>query len=214
MSNDVIIGRESVPGYANFLRIHFRDHLPLTIFLSDWLDWELKLDAPVASRVIEWCKARDKVTTALVQAEKYLRFKPRTEYEVRQFLLKKEFDEETINGVLQVLKDTTLIDDKRYVRMVVRSQSTSWSRKALTFKLRSRGIDKGTIQEVLADEMSEDDERANAIRMAEKYIRQKGTSDWRATRLKCGAFLQRKGFHHALIMQVLHQLGPGTVDEF
>lgn len=206
MRDDVIVGRDSVPGFADFIQVHFQFHPPVILFITDWLDWGCTLGAHVASDFIVRCERQHQVTLALMQSYRYLRFKPRTEWEVRMALRRKQIDNDIIDAAILVLKDKHVIDDRQYAQFVVRGRLNATSRQSIGYKLQTKGIPKHVADEVLFEEFSIEDEQNNAVRIAEKYVRQKGISDTKQMMMKCGAYLQRKGFSHDVIRRTLQLL--------
>ena len=95
----------------------------------------------------------DKAKTKIL---KYIVYKRRTEYEVRQ-KFKNEFDEEMIEDIIDYLKDAKYIDDEEYIEKIVNNFKIlkNLSNKELKFKLISKGLDKNLIEDYFYENREE-----------------------------------------------------------
>src|SRR5579875_923942 len=202
----MIVGREAVPGNPNLVRILSRHSSPIDIFINDWLDFGLKLGAEITPTRLDSIKRRGIAIQALNQARRYLRVKPRTMEEVRNYLSKKQIDDGVAADVIRLLTHDNIINDELYVSMYVETKKQSLSRTAMAWKLRTKGVHPELIQDGIEKNISEEEEFQLALRMSEKYVRQKGDPEEYKDRLKFMAYLQRKGFSRRIITMVLNRL--------
>ncbi len=95
----------------------------------------------------------DKAKTKIL---KYIVYKRRTEYEVRQ-KFKNEFDEEMFEDIIEYLKDAKYIDDEEYIEKIVNNFKIlkNLSNKELKFKLISKGLDKNLIEDFFYENREE-----------------------------------------------------------
>jgi len=129
-------------------------------------------------------------------ALRYLKFRPRSVFEVEQKLKQKGVIKSEIEKVISVLKKNNLLDDEEFAKMWVRDRNLlkPTGTYVLKMELRKLGIADGIIEEVL---MAQTDEPLARKALEMKY-RERNT-DYH----KKAAFLQRRGFSTSLIYKIL-----------
>lgn len=146
---------------------------------------------------------------ALQQALLFLRYRARSEKEIRQNLLKHEIPEEVIEQTLEDLRKNGSVNDNHFARVWVENRNTFHprSRRALTMELRQKGLDDETVQAAV----SIVDENALAYESANKRAgRLKGAAlssskglEWGEFRKKLSEYLARRGFPYSVIAPVV-----------
>ena len=143
-------------------------------------------DQNIADLVAEdtWQKAYD-------AALNFLSYRPRSEDEVRRYLIRRKVSPNLSERLLARLRQNKLIDDEEFARYWVENRETFSPRsgRALRSELRSKGIDDDTI----ASNISADDSEA-AYHAAQKKERTLTSADRETFRRKLLSFLQRRGF--------------------
>ena len=137
-------------------------------------------------------------------ALRLLRVRPRSVAELRQRLSRKGFNPLLVEEVLAFLRRLGYLDDLSFARAWVRGRMNSRprSRRLLMRELRQKGVDEETIAQAV-DAVGEDAEAESCRMLAEKRARQlKDVSPERA-RLRIAAFLKRRGYRTAHIMNAL-----------
>ena len=131
--------------------------------------------------------------------------KDRTEYEMRQNLIRKGFDEDTAEGAVMQLKSMGYINDRLYAHKYIsdRIKLKPKSKKALMYELQKKGIDREIIAEVL-DEF-EMDESIIAYRIARTKFNKYDISD-PLIQKRIFSFLAHRGFSNEIINDVIKQL--------
>ena len=131
--------------------------------------------------------------------------KDRTEYEIRQNLIRKGFDEDTAEGAVMQLKSMGYINDRLYAHKYIsdRLKLKPKSKKAIMYELQKKVIDREIIAEVL-DEF-EMDESLIAYRITRKKFNKYDISDPLIQR-RIISFLTHRGFSHEIIKDVIKQL--------
>lgn len=127
----------------------------------------------------------------------YISFKQRTKKEVADYLRKYEIEEEYIPEIIAKLEEEKWINDETYVATYIRQNGLNGDKgpAVLRQKLQLKGIDKTTIDEVLA----EADFSEVAERVAEKLLRKyDGKLPGRALQDKLTQGLLNKGFSYDL----------------
>ncbi len=139
----------------------------------------------------------------LGRALRYLAFRPRSESEVRQHLLKR-FPQDAVASVLAHLREQALLDDRAFARMWVQSRVAHKPKSAafLAREMAGRGVPREAIQEALA----EADDEAAAAQVARQYLKRFPTSDRRESSRKSWDHLRRRGFSASVIRHTLLQL--------
>jgi regulatory protein len=133
--------------------------------------------------------------------------------ELRDRLLEKEFAEETIAPVMEQLTRAGLVDDDAFARMFIRHtlKLRPAGRIVLRRKLLLRGVDAGTADRALDDELP--DPHASAVAVARQLLRRaRGTSapGDPAVRRRLAAGLARRGFTWTVISGALRAVLPST----
>src|SRR3972149_10404820 len=126
----------------------------------------------------------------------YLKFRPRSVFEVEQKLKSKKISDSEIKKTIAVLKKNKLLDDENFAKMWVRDRNllkpTGWY--LLKSELRKLGGAGKIIEEALSDQ----DEEKLARQALESKSRLKNVDF-----AKKAAFLQRRGFKTNVIYKIL-----------
>lgn len=153
---------------------------------------------------IRTLKARDSVAKALDNAVRYLTARPRSQYEIRQYLSHKGTATAAIEEVIERLQTLGYVDDVAFARFWVsnRDEFKPRGRVALRYELRQKGIADDAIEEVLSTIDLDD----SAYRAAQKKLSSLRGLDTKAARDKLGAFLARRGFSYDTVQRVIERL--------
>ncbi len=116
----------------------------------------------------------------------------RSEWEVRDYLRRKEYDEPIAEEVVSRLYRAQLLDDMAFARMWVdnRRQLKSSSKRRLVLELRQKHVEPSIIEAVL-----EDDENAEASALGELIRRKRRQSRYQDDQ-KLMQYLVRQGFNY------------------
>jgi regulatory protein len=187
----------------------------LARIVAAWLYVGQELDEEKINHLL----AEDGVEKGTQRAVNFISFRPRSEAEVRRNLSEHDQSEETIQSVIERLKNSGLIDDARFARQWVdnRSELRPRSRRALEYELRQRGVD----GQIISQSLEEIDEEALALQVAQKLARKfKGSNlasgetaggkdadqDWSRFRQKMYRALAQRGFNYEIISVVTQQV--------
>lgn len=165
---------------------------------------------------IEVLRTEEDLSAAKATALRLLGTRPRSVRELRSRLLEKEFGEATVQPVLEQLASAGLLDDEQFARMFIRHslKLRPAGRSVLRQRLLLRGIEAGTADRALDEEMPDPQEHALSIgrqllRRARGSLR---TGD-PVIRRRLAAGLARRGFSWAVISGVLRTLLPPTATD-
>lgn len=115
----------------------------------------------------------------------FLKFRPRSEAEVRAYLVKKGGQAQDINEAVDKLKRMKFIDDEEFIKFWLRRrQARPRAGWVIRLELGKLGIDRELLDKVLGDQRQADRQRAQA--MADKMRGRDQEKVWAA--------LARRGF--------------------
>lgn len=148
-----------------------------------------------------------------VAAYHYLSYKPRTMYEVRQYLLQKKENEKQIESVIADLVKKGYINDQQYAIQWTKDKRKlkGWGHFRLKQELERKGIAASWIQEALAEDKEEEYRRASE--KAVKRYQRLCNEPWIKIERKLGTYLLREGFSSESIYRILSDLRSSLRDE-
>ena len=168
------------------------------------------------SRLIE----TDQIERLLQMSLKFLSFRPRSEKEVRNYLLRKgrigEIEksdtektryEKSVEKVVQKLKNLDQINDKEFASWLVEQRKRFRPRgnRLIKAELAQKGIDKDIINEI-AEENNQESEEELAIKAAQKKYTSYKKLNTNEFRTRLGQYLARRGFDWGTIKKVVDTL--------
>ncbi len=134
-----------------------------------------------------------------------LSYRPRSEGELRQRLLRKGLPEASIDASIERLRRGGLVDDEQFARAWVESRgagSSGRGRQVLAGELRAKGID----AELVSEALSGVDELAHAMEAARPRANRLGGLEYNEFRRRLGGFLHRRGFGYDATSAVVRAL--------
>ncbi|MDZ5252865.1 recombination regulator RecX [Clostridium sp. LIBA-8841] len=131
----------------------------------------------------------------------------KTEKELKDKLLGRGFEEDTIRKAIDFLKEYNLLNDEKYAEMYIKDRLRTQGRNKIKYAL----IRKGISEEILLDKLSnvdEEDENDTAFKLAEKKynILKKKESDKYKLSQKLFRFLLSKGYDYDCCNSVVRRL--------
>ena len=189
-----------MPGKITAIRTQERRKDRVSVFLDDEYAFSLQSILAVGLRRgqelteedIRKLQQQDATETTYESALHYLSFRPRSEQEMRRYLLKRGAGDETIEQVLSRLRRAGLINDSEFVRFWVENREMHRPRGAwaLRAELRQKGVGEEEIALALGD-LDEEASALNAARQAANRLAHLGEELFRRRLL---GYLQRRGF--------------------
>ena len=137
-------------------------------------------------------------------ALKSLGYRPRSEYEIRQRLYQRRFDNNSIKAALSRLKEQGLIDDGDFARF--------WRDNRQSFSPRSQWLtrlelkQKRVPSEIIEQVVSTIDDAENAYSVATTKAHSLTQCDYQSFRRRLGGHLKRRGFGYGVIIKNIEQL--------
>ncbi len=131
-------------------------------------------------------------TEALTKALDYVSKSLKTKRQVKDYLLRKGYSEQTAWYCVDKLKEYNYIDDKEYSKRYIESVSKNQGKRLTEYKLMIKGVRKEEIENAYLE--TEIDANSNAKSVAEKYLKNK-TKD-KETLAKAYRYLIGRGFSY------------------
>lgn len=142
-------------------------------------------------------------------ALRLLRYRPRSEHELRERLQSKEHEPEAIDEAVTRIRVWGLIDDAEFAEEWVRGRRRrrGRSRGALERELRNKGVAEVHIADAVADiDDSDDREQATELirtRLARTPVSGGSAADLQGEKRRLVAYLARRGYPTGLAMSVV-----------
>ena len=147
-------------------------------------------------------KSRKNNKSAVVKAMELLTFKPRTEKELREKLLEKEYTAEETEAAVEYVKSYGYVNDEAYAENYVSARSKDKGRALMRMELRQKGIEESDIEQAL--ESIEDDEEQTILELIIKRAGEAHELDEKEYRRLFG-FCARRGFSGGKIHRALKE---------
>ncbi|MEX2581798.1 MAG: RecX family transcriptional regulator [Gemmatimonadota bacterium] len=196
----------------NRVNVHVDREFRLTVAEEVAVRRGLRAGIEMDEKFIEALEAEDALWRARDAALHLLSYRQRTERELRDRLMRKGYDAETVDSCAQQLKNSGLLNDEAFARAFIRDRirARPSGRGRLRAELRSKGVASEIAESLLDDALAsgDDSELELARRAAGRFKRRKGEEAIRAKRRLYG-FLSRRGFTADVIRSVSDELGLG-----
>lgn len=139
---------------------------------------------------------------------KFLSFRPRSEFEINEYLLKKGVGEETRKMVLEKLRQFKLLDDEAFAKWWLdqRSGSRPKGSRLVKFELRRKGIKKEIVDSLLAENRSSVTDAILAEKVAKKKLERLKNLPTLEIKKKLFSSLAQKGFSFEVIEETVAKL--------
>lgn len=159
-----------------------------------------ELDEPLLNEI----QVEDQLQSGYAKALNYLSYRPRSVYEVKQYLAMREVSKQAIEQIINRLAEKGYLDDYSFARKWVNDRNRLKPRgiNFLKAELRQKGIDDSTIEEVLS-EIDKEEEIEKAMQIGRKKMIRLKSQPWHDVRPKIGRYLSQKGFTMDVILEIL-----------
>jgi len=138
----------------------------------------------------------------LMLAMKYLSYRPRSVYEIEQYIKKKGFDKDIVRETIEVLIERDYLNDKNFTKLYVENMARNRpkSKFAIEFALKKKGIDLLIIEPVLEHY----DDQSLAIKAVKSKIVRWQSFDKKKFKKKVMNFLVYRGFNYEVCISTLN----------
>lgn len=131
----------------------------------------------------------------------------KTEDEIREKLLLKEYDENSINVTVEFLKEYSLIDDEKYAKTYVKDRMKREGKNKIKYSLKRKGINEEQILEAISNiDSDEEEEIARKLAIKKYNVLTKRESDKLKLKQKMTRFLVSKGYNYELANRVINSI--------
>ena len=163
----------------------------------------LQVGQELSASQIEALARSDHFHRCLNAATHYLGYRPRSEFEVRERLQRRGFDDNTIGVVIAKLKEQGLVDDLAFAQFWKENRDSFSPRSQWLTKLELR--QKGVADDII-DQVIKIDDDDNAYRAALSKARRLSRSDYQDFRRRLGEYLKRRGFGYGVINHTIERV--------
>lgn len=165
---------------------------------------DLQLGQELSATQVEGLSRSDQFERGLETAKRYLDYRPRSESELRERLHRRGYDADSIDKIIERLRESGLLDDLAFARFWKdnRESFRPRSRRLTALELRQKGVARGVIQQVVGDI----DEKDNAYRAALDKARRLPLTDYADFYRRLGDYLRRRGFDYEVINSTVKQI--------
>jgi len=196
------------------LRIGKQRKKRVNVFLDDSFAFSLEAEVAIkeglqvgqelSASQIEALAESDYFNRCLNAATQYLGYRPRSEFEIRERLQRRGFNESTVSAVIAKLKEQGLVDDSAFARFWQENRDSfnPRSRWLTKLELRQKGVTDGIIDQVV----SATDDSDSAYRAALSKACHLSRSDYQDFRYRLGQYLKRRGFGYGIINRTVERL--------
>lgn len=171
---------------------------------------QLKVGQLLTLKEIRTLQQADLLDKAKGSAIGLISRRPRSIVEVERHLIRKGYDEQLVEKVIERLQQLELLDDVSFSQYWIEQRETfkPRSKMALRQELRQKGVST-TIIEAAIDNINE---TAAARRAVDKKIRLWGDLPQKEFRLKINNYLRRLGFPYDIINQISNEFWHALVE--
>lgn len=152
----------------------------------------------------------DDVSSCFDKVLKFLSYRFRSEFEIKEYILRKGWDEETRNAILEKLKRLKFINDEEFARqwLASRSRSRPKGRSLVKMELLKKGVDKEIINELLSEERKVIAEESLAEEYGQKKLARliRSASSGLEIKRKLYSALAMRGFSAEIVGRVVDKL--------
>jgi len=150
---------------------------------------------------------------ALEDAYGFLSFRARSEKEITDKLKRKGYEENVIEATIARLRENNFVNDAEFAAQWTRHRQSGKGRRFIAQELRQKGVDADTIQETLAEGVTDESETETAYGLAVRRVGTTPADRSREAQAKLSAFLQRRGFSWEIVRGVLRRLYDAAPDD-
>lgn len=167
----------------------------------------------ISRELFEKLKASAGFDIGLQMAYNYVSYQLRSEFEMLQYLKKKEIANHDRKKIVERLKELNLIDDLVFAESYIRTQMRLGDKGPfhLSQQLKKKGIPEAFILKAL-ELYTEEDQNDVALRTAEKSLKKNSNRSHREALNRVRTHLMQKGFGSEVIQFALNEL-PQEKDE-
>jgi len=137
-------------------------------------------------------------------ANRFLSYRPRSEFELRERLQQRDFDPDIIKDTITELKTRGFVDDVAFARL--------WKENREFFSPRSKwliGLElrrKGIAEDIIDNVVRGTDDGESAYQAGQSKVHRLPSTDYNVFRRRLGEFLKRRGYSYEVISNTIRRL--------
>lgn len=164
----------------------------------------LQVGRELSDSQVEALARSDRFRRCLDAATRYLSYRPRSEAELRGRLWRRGFDGNSVEAVLQRLKEQGLVDDLAFAQF--------WRDNREHFSPRSQWLTqrelkaKGVADDIIGQVTDAADDDDSAYRAAAGKLRSLSQTDYQGFHRRLGSYLRRHGFSYEVIGRTVKRI--------
>ena len=187
------------------VNIYLDDKFGFGLDLENFVKQGLKVGRKLTKTEIKEILKKAEFQRTLNKLLRFATLRPRSEKEINIWLRKYKVHQSIISDLFNKLKRLKLLDDKKFAEWWVeqRMNFRPKSKRIINYELRSKGISKNIIEDVLS-EVKIDEVKIAKEMLAKKIYKWERLPKFEA-RKKMGEFLGRKGFSWRVINKVIKE---------
>jgi regulatory protein len=171
------------------------------------INFGLQKGSTLDDDLLEQLMSEDAVKKGFNQAVVYLSYRMRSEKEVKDYLVKKEFAKDTADTIIHKLQQFGYVNDLDFAKMFVRSKKNTSSKGPFVIRqeLKQKGISNVLIEQSLKEYPFEE-QVASAVKFANKKGSQKKSLSTLQLKQKLGQALAGKGYAWEVISAAMEEI--------
>ena len=192
----------------NRVNIYIDEEFFCGLSLETVLKYRIKENQDISPERLDYLKNQTEKEVAFERSIKHISKSQKTEKEVRKYLSKFGYEDDTIDSTIEKLKSYSFVDDYEYAKAYVKYKSKSCGSKKIRYDLGLKGVEKNIIDKCLSEFSTE---RESVLEVAKKYLRGKFLD--KKSKEKVYRFLMGKGYNSFDISLAINKLFSGIEDE-
>lgn len=166
---------------------------------SELLNTGIRINQEFTESGLEELRTRAVIDKAYDRALNLISRRPRSEWEIRDYLKRKEYDPEIAEQVIGKLNERGYINDENFARRWVESRRLlkATSKRRLSQELRQKRVSDEAIEKVLADDQTDE------VEVLKQLVERKRKQTRYQDDMKLMQYLSRQGFSYDNIKQAL-----------
>jgi regulatory protein len=168
---------------------------------NELLNIGLRINQEFSESELEQLKKTAIEDKAMMRAYDQLSRRARSEWEMRDYLRRKDYEPELIDKIIIRLKDRKYLNDEQFAKAWVENRRLlkKTSKRKLSQELKQKRVDEATINKVLAEDETDEQE------VLRELIARKSQQSRYQDEQKLIAYLLRQGFSYDDIKSVINE---------
>ncbi len=187
--------------------IFLDDEYAFAVYETTLLKFQLVKGKELDELDVEEILFSDQINKAYTSAVHYLSFRMRTEKEIVDYLIEKEYEAYVAKEIVVKLKDQGYLNDEEFAIAYARTQvnTTLKGRGIIKKELMEKGVDKIIIEDAVEAEYSSEQELEHAVNLVVKYAPKYKKDSFKIMIQKVEQALVRKGYSFSVIKLAIEE---------